>query len=369
MNASYIESNNIELLDHSLLKLSLDDDTLSVLFLMAYEERYPENLLIPLLQKHDKSIIGGVFPELIFMGERKSKGVLLLPLPFDLNTQLFDLSQTPEDFLEQLESAQKNSLDLSSTLFVFMDAMSNHKEFFIESLFNFFGVNSAYIGGGAGSLKFETFPCIITNSGIYTNAAVIGWANRKTALGVAHGWQPVSAPLKVTKTVKNTLVSINWRPAFMVYKEIVEKHSGMRFTADNFFQIAKSYPLGITKIDAEVVVRDPFKVTGDILHVVDVINEGAYITILNGNMVSLLAGASKAKEIAFSKADDTMDKENVFCIDCISRVLYMQNDFKKELEIIGNKVTVTGVLTIGEIANSEESFLEIYNKTIVLGIW
>jgi len=143
----------------------------------------------------------------------------------------------------------------------------------------------------------------------------------------------------------------------------------MQFTADNFFQIAKSYPLGITKIDAEMVVRDPFKVTDNILHMVDVINEGEYIVILHGNMDSLLAGASKAKEIAFEKAEDSMDQRSVFCIDCISRVLYMQNDFKKELEIIGKNVTVTGILTMGEIANSEESFLEIYNKTIVLGIW
>ena len=369
MNASYIEPNDIRSLDHSLLMLALDDATLSVLFLMAYEEQYPENILIPLLQKNNKPIIGGIFPELIFMGERKSKGVLLLPLPFVLNTQRFDLSQTPEDFLKQLESVQNDSLDPSSTLFVFMDAMSDNKEFFIESLFNFFGSNPTYIGGGAGCLKFEPFPCIITNSGIYTNAAVIGWANKKTALGVAHGWQPVSEPLKVTKAVKNALIGINWKPAFEVYKEIVEKHSGMQFTADNFFQIAKSYPLGITKIDAEMVVRDPFKVTDNILHMVDVINEGEYIVILHGNMDSLLAGASKAKEIAFEKAEDSMDQRSVFCIDCISRVLYMQNDFKKELEIIGKNVTVTGILTIGEIANSEESFLEIYNKTIVLGIW
>jgi hypothetical protein len=369
MRANYIGPDDIQSLDNYLIKFGLDNDTQSILFLMADEERYLEKSLIPVLQKNKKPIIGGVFPELIFMGERKKRGVILLPLSFELNTQLFDLSETPEDFLEQLELVQKDSLDPSSTLFVFTDALSDNKELFIESLFNFFGINPTYIGGGAGSLKFEPFPCIITNTGIFTNAAVIGWVNKKIALGVAHGWQPVSAPLKVTKVSKNQLISINWKPAFEVYKEIVESHSGMKFTADNFFHIAKSYPLGITKIEAEMVVRDPFKVTDNILHLVDVINEGEYIEILHGNMDSLLAGASKAKEIAFSKLEDSMDKNSVFCIDCISRVLFMQNDFKKELEVIGCNVTVTGILTIGEIANSEESFLEIYNKTIVLAIW
>jgi hypothetical protein len=335
---------------------------------MAAEESYSEKQFIPLLHKCETPIIGGVFPELIFKGERKKKGVVLVPLPFKLKTHLFDLA-TSEKFTEQLELMQNKSVDPSSVLFVFTDALSAYKEPFIESLFNFFGIYTTYIGGGAGSLKFEPFPCIITNRGIFENAAVIGWANNKIALGVAHGWQSVSVPLKVTKVTDNKLVSINWKPAFEVYKEIVESHSGMKITADNFFDIAKSYPLGITKIDAEMVVRDPFKVTNNIIHLIDKISEGEYIKILHGNMDALLAGAAKAKKIALSKHEDCMDKNSIFCIDCISRALFMQNDFSKELEVIGHNVNLTGILTIGEIANSEESFLEIYNKTVVIGIW
>jgi len=369
MKASYIEPKDIQSLENHLTKFEINSDVKSMLFLMADEEQFSGKSLIPIFQKIKKTILGGVFPELIFKGERKKKGVILLPLSFELKAQLFDLSETAEDFTEQLESVHRDSLGISSTLFVFNDALGTNKKLFIESLFNFFGINPTYIGGGAGSLEFNSFPCIITNSGLHANAAVIGWTNKRIALGVAHGWQPVSKILKVTKVNKNQLIGINWRPAFEVYKEIVESHSGLKFTSDNIFEIAKSYPLGIAKIDAEMVVRDPFKVTGDTIHMVDEILEGEYIKILHGNMVSLLAGASKAKEIAFSKLEDNMDKNAVFCIDCISRVLFMQNDFKKELEAIGQNVDVTGVLTIGEIANSEESFLEIYNKTIVIGIW
>jgi hypothetical protein len=369
MRANYIAPDDLQALEIHLNKIEIDKDIKSLLFLMAYGERYSEKLLIPLLQRTTKPIIGGVFPELIFMGERKKSGVLLLPLPFELNTQLFDLSETPQDFLEQLESGQKDSLDPLNALFVFIDALGSNKEPFIESLFNFFGINPTYIGGGAGSLKFEPFSCIISNTGMYANAAVIGWANKKIALGVAHGWHSVSAPLKVTKSNKNQLLSINWKPAFEVYKEIVEMHSGMKFTANNFFNIAKSYPLGISKIDAEMVVRDPFAVIDNVLHLVDNINEGEYVEILHGNLDSLLAGASKAREIASSKIEDGMDINSVFCIDCISRVLFMENDFIKELEAIGHNANVTGILTIGELANSGESFLEIYNKTIVIGLW
>jgi hypothetical protein len=336
---------------------------------MADHDKYSNEMLVSLFQGIEKPVIGGVFPELIYKGKRKKSGVLIFPLDFKIKAQLFDLSHTPADFLSQLANEHDDALDTSSVLFVFADALSNNKEPFIESLFNFFGITPTYIGGGAGSLRFQKFPCIINNAGIHSNAAVIGWARKKVAIGVAHGWHSISEPLKVTKAIENRLISINWRPAFEVYKKIVESHSGMEFNENNFFEIAKSYPLGIAKIDAEMVVRDPYMVKNDNLYVVDAVKQGEYVEILHGNMQSLLIGAATAREIAMMKLENRTMLESVFCIDCISRVLFMQDSFKEELDVVGKNADVYGMLTIGEIANSKESFLEIYNKTVVIGIW
>ncbi len=369
MKPIYIESANIQLLEHQLRDIEANEEVQSLLFLMADQDKYSNEMLVPLFKVIQKPVIGGIFPELIFKGERKESGVLIIPLDFKLKTQLFNLSHTPSDFLNQLANVHDDSIDTSSVLFVFADALSNNKESFVESLFNFFGITPTYIGGGAGSLRFQEFPCILNNAGIHSNAAVIGWARKKVALGVAHGWHSISEPLKVTRAAGNRLISINWRPAFEVYKEIVEPHSGKEFQESNFFEIAKSYPLGIAKIDAEMVVRDPYMEKDNMLYVVDAVKEGEYVEILHGNMQSLLIGAAKAREIAMLKLETKDKLESVFCIDCISRVLFMQDSFKEELIVVGKNADVYGILTIGEIANSEESFLEIYNKTVVIGIW
>lgn len=369
MNTLFVPHNNSKHLTNTLNQLCKNNTVKSVLFLMADEDKYTKTILDPLLQSFNKPLIGGVFPELIYQGEHVNKGVLLITLPFKITTQLFNLEETKENHLKQLEDIQKESITTSSSLFVFTDALNNRKDIFIETLFNFFGLTSTYIGGGAGSLKFNNFDSIISNNGIFENAAVIGWAPKKVALGVAHGWLPISTTLKVTKSVANKIIEINWQPAFKIYKEIVEKHSGLKFTDTNFFEIAKSYPLGVAKLDAENVVRDPFKVTNNTIHLIDNINEGEYIEILHGDMQSLLNGAKKAREKAFSKVEKTSNSSFIFCVDCISRALYMQQDFTKELEIISENTNASGVLSIGEIANSEDSFLEIYNKTIVFSIW
>jgi hypothetical protein len=73
MRASYIAPNDVESLESHLIEFEINKSSKSLLFLMAYEERYSEEILNHLLQKCAKSIIGGVFPELIFSGERKKK--------------------------------------------------------------------------------------------------------------------------------------------------------------------------------------------------------------------------------------------------------------------------------------------------------
>lgn len=369
MRSYYIPAKDRGLLKDRLSQLNSENGTKAILFLMADEAHFKEELLSPLLAKISKPIIGGIFPELIFEGERKKIGVLLIPLAVDLNTQVFDLSDNTDKFQKQLEEVQKDSMSQMSSLFVFADSLGQRKNEFIEALFNFFGVNTTYIGGGAGSLSFERFPCIITNEGLHTNSAVIGWGKQKMTLGVAHGWHSVSGVLKVTEAEKDMVKTINWRPAFEVYKEVVETHSSIVLTQDNFPEIAQSYPLGIEKLDAEMVVRDPFKLCPDGLHFVDSIQEGEYVKILHGDIESLIGGASKAKEVALSKLDENMNQDSLFCVDCISRVLFMKEFYEKELEIVSKNKNVSGVLSIGEIANEGDSFLEVYNKTIVLGVW
>ncbi|MBI9042772.1 FIST C-terminal domain-containing protein [Lutibacter sp.] len=367
MTERYVNPNNIDSLTVELLALETNSQVLSILFFMAEDEAYKNTEITALLKTISKPIIGGIFPELIFKGARKKTGVLLVPLAFELTTQLVDLTLSSEAQFSQLETIQYQSTTANSCLFVFTDAFSPGKEPFLETLFNFFGINPTYIGGGAGSLSFKQFPCILNNTGLHKNSAIIGWAKKTISIGVAHGWESISTPLKVTEAKKNNIKSINWKPAFEVYKEIVEQHSGMKFTDDNFFEIAKSYPFGISKMDEEKVVRDPFKTVNNRMCFIDKIEEGAYVEILNGNIQSLLKGAENAVESALLNTTDP-NNATTFCIDCISRVLYLNNHLQEELTIISKNNQASGIFSIGEIANSD-AILEMYNKTIVMAVW
>ncbi|EQD46615.1 hypothetical protein B1A_14553 [mine drainage metagenome] len=56
-------------------------------------------------------------------------------------------------------------------------------------------------------------------------------------------------------------------------------------------------------------------------------------------------------------------------MDCISRALFLEQDFRQELAVIHSPAPMLGALTIGEIANSGQDYLEFYNKTAVVGFF
>ena len=114
-----------------------------------------------------------------------------------------------------------------------------------------------------------------------------------------------------------------------------------------------------------MIVRDPFKQeNGTSVFTLDNIEEGSHICVLYGNMDGLLKGAEQAKLRAESNSFENSQR---IIIDCISRVLYMGDQYSKELQILDPDKKALGACTFGEIANSGDSFLEIYNKTAVVG--
>jgi len=361
--------NRIELIEN-LQKMESSSEVKSILILMTDDGVCDPEFMNPVLSTFSKSIIGGVFHEIIVDSVRKDIGALLLPLNFELKTQLFELSADESQFYSKMEIVFSENMPDTGSVFVFEDAFVDGKTAFVESLFNFFGSNFKFLGAGCGSYAFKSFPCVIHNSGVFSNMGVIGVTSEPVSLGVAHGWLSISSPMKVTETESTKVLTINWEPAFDVYKRIVEAHSHRTFDDTNFLDIAKSYPLGLVKIDGEMVVRDPIKTEDGCLLFFDNIEIGRYICILHGSVESLLEGAYAAKDkcVHCIRENETTDGF-VFCIDCFSRVKFLEDVFTSELDVISGGQTVYGALTFGEIANVGDSFLEIYNKTVIVAKW
>lgn len=357
-------------LEQRLMEMTQDVRIHSAMLLMAEQGHPSAEALNPILQSFSKPLVGGVFPEVIFQGHRKTTGMVILPLDFALHTAVIDLSLSENEMLEHLIAVMPPLTAPYNHLMLFVDAFAGAKGLFVDVLFNYFGNAVTVLGGGAGSLSFNQMPCVLTNQGLFDNAAVLGLGAIKANIGVAHGWTSISKPMKVTQAEGSKVISIDWQPAFEVYRQIVEPHAGCLFNDTNFFEIAKSYPLGMLKLDEEHVVRDPIKTDGTALYIVDVVEQGQFINIMHGDEVSLVGAALKARQkVDGQQQSESTEKRSFFCIDCISRVLFMQDNFSKELAILKGHTTVNGALTIGEIANNGDSFLEIFNKTVVLAKW
>lgn len=356
---------NINSLNKALTELQQDSMVLSILLFAADKNPCTFSEIENALRLNFKPLIGGVFPEIIADGERKNSGFLVIPL-YEVMQVIHIETNDEIATAQQLETKLTPISESTDSVFCFVNALWTQKTVFMNSLYDELGPFVHYLGGGAGSLSFQSFPCLFCNQFIFENGAVLGSINSNMSIGVAHGWHAISDPIKVTEVKGNTIVSLNWKPAFEVYKHYAEGHSNQIFTSDNFFDIAKSYPLGLVKLDDEMIIRDPYAQENGHLHIVDLVPEGEYIRIMHGDMTSLLEGASNAVS---NSENSEFQHFTQFCIDCISRVLFMQNDFEEELKYLNKNQKANGILSIGEIANPGNAALELFNKTVVVAQW
>lgn len=353
-------------LEKALIQLQNDNEIKSLLLFGCDQGKPDIATLETILSVNNKPLIGGIFPEIIADGIRHETGFVLIPLRQTLVVGLFEAGNEPADWLKELDKWTIQQSIEPMSIFCFLNAFWNQKTQFMSGLYDMFGPFVKYLGGGAGSLCFKSMPCLFADHRIVENAAVIGLMQEPISIGVAHGWYPISDAIKVTETKGNSIITLNWRPAFEVYSEQISDHSQKIITRENFFEIAKSYPLGLVNMDDEMLIRDPYATENGMLHIVDEVPEGEYIRIMHGDMLSLLAGAELS--VAEMGNNQTCDQENLF-IDCISRVLFMKEDFNKELAILNRNQPINGILSIGEIANTGSSNLALFNKTVVAAQW
>ena len=318
----------------------------------------------------DVDFFGGIFPSLIYGAKKFDEGVLINILPAVNKPYLItDLDKEVIDFpcFNSLPIYESNMSGI-----VLIDGLTANIGSFLSELYDCFGNEINLIGGGAGSLSLEQKPCLFNNDGFFQDAAIICPIEMNCNVGVKHGWEMLDGPFVATKTEKNIIKELNWRPAFDVYKEVVENDSNQTFTVDNFLDIAKTYPFGMSRGNSEVIVRDPIVVNekGELVCVGEV-SENSVLDILKGENQRLI---DAARDISTYCDIASVEVNKVMVFDCISRSLFLKDAFEEELSEIQKEISnysnekMSGVLTLGEIASNGKGGPEFYNKTIVLGI-
>lgn len=371
MNMHFLDAPDSPALAVLIQRVADDPSVRSLMVLACDADKLEAHALDPVLRSCPKPIFGGIFPRIIHDLRDLEHGALVIGLRSEVRCGVIPGLSDPEgDYFGAILDLFGEVDPTEQTMFVFVDGLSTRITALIDALFNCLGLLPNYIGGGAGSLSFQQKPCLFTNQGLLQDAAILALADTRSSIGVAHGWAPISDAYKVTEADRNTVISLNWRPAFEVYKEVVEAHSGRSFAAEPFFDLAKSYPLGIAKLDAEMIVRDPIVLDGTRLVCVGEVAEGGHVHILSGNLDSLVAGAGHARELAEAgMAGAAGADRSMLFVDCISRVLFLEKDFDRELKVVDMGLPLFGALTLGEIANTGDAYLEFYNKTSVVGIF
>ena len=315
-------------------------------------------------------VLGGIFPELIHGQEKLTKGSIVVGLHEVPNVQIIPNLSDPACEYDELIDQKLPELGQAQTMLVLVDGLSTRISAFIDSLFNIFGLEINFVGGGAGSLSLQQMPCLFSNEGLIEDSALLALLESPSGIGVSHGWHSISGPFQVTEVERNKIKSLNWQPAFNVYRQVVEKATGKTITHENFFDMAKGYPFGINRAGSEKIVRDPIIATEDgaLICVGEVPGE-SYVDILSGDVNSLVNAAARALEISRTDFQGNSAKSTALFFDCISRVLFLEDEFDQELQaVVQEDMPLVGALTLGEIANNGDDYLEFYNKTAVIAV-
>ncbi|MBU0656893.1 MAG: FIST C-terminal domain-containing protein [Gammaproteobacteria bacterium] len=314
-------------------------------------------------------VFGGIFPQILAHGTRMERGSIVYGLPQTVMVRhINNISAEDQDFTNAIDAFAAD-IPPGSTLMTLVDSAGKRIAAVLESLYEIVGDTCRYLGGGAGCLGLEPVPCLFSNAGLLQDCAQITAIGLPMEIGVGHGWRKFAGPFLVTGAYNNVITTLDYLPAFEVYRKVLEADGDKRCQESLLFECAGTYPFGLEKLEGDILVRSPLLRAGNKLVCVGEIPLNHMLYILKGQANEILNAARQCVQAAtINGADNTP----AFLFECASRAAFLGEHFSEEmasiLAALPADTPVIGAITLGEIANNGKSCLEIHNKAIVLGV-
>lgn len=259
---------------------------------------------------------------------------------------------------------QHSSFPYRSAL-VMTDALAGHADDFVEQLTLATGGSYSLFGGGAGDdAQFRKTHVFYGTEAIPDAAVALEiLSNKPIGVGVSHGWEPASAPFRVTQVDGSRLISLNAIPVRDVMRRHAEQ-TAQPFDVNVPLPFFLHNVLGIVT-DSGYRLRVPLAFDSDgALQCAAAIPLHATVHIMRPHRQSAL----QATQNALDQLQGNKPGLALF-FDCVATRLRMGDKFGFEIKAVGGalgETNLAGCNTYGQIARSHGQFNGFHNCTAVV---
>ena len=282
----------------------------------------------------------------------------------DAQKGLRDAAFEAAQCIEQLERKQH------TILFLLADGLCGDQMEVVRGAYDACGAQVPLMGGCAGDDMALQSTRQIHEGDLLTNAVVAAaiTSDSPMAIGIAHGWEPLSEPMLVTGSSGTTLASLDDRPALDVYLDAYEAPEEVRRDPKAFFTFAHTRPIGIARRNRTeiryVYGADYEKRT---LTIFAEVPQGAMAYLMKGSCHSVLEATADVCALA-EQSLHGMPARGFMLLECVARKSLLEQagllDQSLRLPTVKPGVSVGGFYTYGEIARTEGSG-GLHNQTVV----
>lgn len=318
-----------------------------------------EQALVPRVQAACRNaglpLAGAIFPALIVDEAFVRSGLLLMR--FDRCPDWFLLDEMggdPAGAARRIAAACgpiEHECAEKPTLFLIFDGLIDNIGSMLNKLFGELKTRVRYAGVNAGSETFTPLPCLFDSERLI-DRGVLGIVSREPRqVVVRHGYPVSKTLLKATSMSGNRINSIDGRPPFEVYQEVIRNEYGIALTRENFYDYAVHYPFG--EIAAlNVLVRIPVGFDADgCLYCIGEIPDNSLLRLLQAPE---LADSNCVRLIA--EALPVSPGQALMLFYCAGRCLHLGDNAPLELTQLKAATRAAGLfgaLSLGEIDTDE----------------
>jgi hypothetical protein len=263
-----------------------------------------------------------------------------------------------------------DSLPYRSAL-IMTDALAGHADVLVDELTLATGGQYQFFGGGAGdNARFERTAVFCGREALTGAAVALEILSEKPiGVGVRHGWQPASAPLRVTEAEGIRLVSLNGLPAVEAF-EAHAKTTGGTLDRGAPIPFFLHNILGIEtgeshKLRVPLAIQDD----GSVICAAEV-PSGSIVYIMRASGSSAVEAADEATRAAIAGLGGHRPQAALF-FDCVATRLRMGEQFGDEIATVRERLSgadLLGCNTHGQIARAEGQFDGFHNCTAVVAV-